>query len=323
MNASASPRDPARRAILVGALVPGLAAAAALAPPPLRRVVQQGELLQLEWHDLTPQFMDFLDAAEDLNDSDPDKRFALWKQRYGVAAVPPGPHGEALARAGLVRAWPRYAELRETLRAGAAALGPEPLPLLERVAQVLRVEGRPRIRLISFVGQFDGGAFSYRADMPVLAIPLEGSAARREIALLHEGTHALHMTMADISGQWLRSVATTALQEGLAMHLSAQLAPHHALPLHLGGPPGWWAQVSERRRDILTGLRDALSAEDERAVLRFTFGPGPAGLVREAYAAGWWLVEAALARGSELGTLARWPGATHPARLRELLETLL
>lgn len=91
----------------------------------------------------------------------------------------------------------------------------------------------------------------------------------------------------------------------------------------LGGPPGWWPKAQAQRVPILRGVRAALGEADARQVLRFTYGPGPAGLVREAYAAGWWAAGAALAQGRSFAEIARWPEASHPERLAELIDGLL
>ena len=41
----------------------------------------------------------------------PDARFALWQKDYGIAAVPPGPDGDAMARQLVDAAWDKYPAL--------------------------------------------------------------------------------------------------------------------------------------------------------------------------------------------------------------------
>jgi hypothetical protein len=56
------------------------------------------------------------------------------------------------------------------------------------------------MRVIVYVGEFDNNAFSFKQDgKPIVAIPLEMSTARRELAFTHEMTHAVHIETAGLS----------------------------------------------------------------------------------------------------------------------------
>jgi hypothetical protein len=83
--------------------------------------------------DLTPKFMAFYSAVEQEH-ADPDRRWALWKQMYDFAAVPPTAEGQKMARTLLDEAWPRYPSVLAQIRAGAAGMSPKPEAAVREVA---------------------------------------------------------------------------------------------------------------------------------------------------------------------------------------------
>jgi hypothetical protein len=122
--------------------------------------------------DLTPRFLDFYRAAQDLA---PDARFTLWKRRYDFAAVPPTPEGEVLARRMLDEAWPRYGQALPAIEAGAGAMAPAPLPALREVAGALGMPPPFAMKLVVYVGGFEGNAYTMMQDgvpvVPCIFIP--------------------------------------------------------------------------------------------------------------------------------------------------------
>ena len=64
-------------------------------------------------------------------------------------------------------------------------------------------------------------------------------------------------------------------------------------------------------------------SERPEDIQRFTIGPGPAGLEREAYYAGWLVVGDWLAHGMSFSEIARIPEKDMPQRVAAQVETLL
>lgn len=288
-------------------------------PDPVRGRRSLG-LLTVETVDLTPQFLAFWQAAKDAPDA--DARWSLWRSLYGFAAVPPTPQGEQMARAGLERAWPRYAEVLPAANAGLAGKGDMPFEVLERVAALLALDRPSTIQLTGFIGMFEGNAFAYRGQYPTLNLPLETETARLRLQTAHEGAHVLQMTLNNASGGWVRSVATTILQEGFAMHVSRVVEPSLPEESYVSGRPGWWDEAKARKADILKGVEPLLGEVSADAVGRFTFGQGTTGLNREAYAIGWWTVDQLMREGRSLADLARLPEADHPAVIADAIARL-
>lgn len=116
-----------------------------------------------------------------------------------------------------------------------------------------------------------------------------------------------------MSGGWERSIGATVLMEGLAVHTSRQLDPGLSEAAHIEYTPGWWRSAQRKKRVILTAILPVLSETRSDAVFRFTICIGPAGLEREAYAAGYWAVDQLRRDGMSLGQIARVPESKLPA----------
>jgi hypothetical protein len=281
------------------------------------------EHLHVQVVDLSPRFLAFYAAAKD--EPDPDRRFDIWREHYGFAAVPPGPRGEAMARELLDSGWPKYPLALPLVRAGARAMEPDPLSTLRKVADVLKLDRPIRVRVVAYVGAFDDNAFSYGDNgQPVVAMPLEMTRERRELVFIHEMTHAVHIILGGLTGEWERSIAATALQEGLAMHVTREAVPGREMRDYLDAAPDWLDQAQARERAILEGALPYLEARDGETVFRFTFGGGTTGLPREAYYVGWLVVEKLRANGRDLAEIARIPEADIPrvaaSTIREILR---
>ncbi|MBE3591321.1 MAG: hypothetical protein IMW98_11025 [Firmicutes bacterium] len=154
-------------------------------------------MADLELVDLTPRFLDFYDAAR-AERAGPERRWQLWQERYGFAAVPPTPEGQELARRLLDEAWDRYPLVMDRIRAGAAGLQPAPLPVLERVAALL---GCPAVavRLVVFAGFLAGNACGYvDAGRPTCGCLLTRSSREGRWRSRHQET----MVMVSRRGRW-------------------------------------------------------------------------------------------------------------------------
>jgi hypothetical protein len=185
---------------------------------------------------------------------------------------------------------------------------PAPEPVLRRVATFLELDRPLDVELMVFVGTRGGGAFSMSmGDKWRVALPVEQEPSAREISASHEFAHAVHARLAGMEGRWIRGVGQLVLGEGIAMKTAAALYPGRPESAYLGGAADWMAQAREKEREILEGVLGSVDNATSRAMERFTLGPGPAGLSREAYYAGWVLVGHLLDSGWTLPGLARVP----------------
>jgi len=288
---------------------------------PLRYEESDGPL-RVEVIDVSPKFLDFWAAAKD--EPDPDKRFAIWKEKYGIAAVPPGPQGQEIARKLLDAAWDRYPAALDTIRAGARAMRPDPLTTLREVAAVLKPDKPLTVKVVTYVGGFEGNAYTYsQAGLPVVNIPLEMSPADRARVFPHEMTHAVHMSIDHLSGGWERTIGTTAFQEGLAIEVARAVNGGGDIRPFIEMSPGWYAKVEARRRAILQGILPYLDSKDSQTVFRFTMGNGTTGINREAYFVGYLVMEQLHGSGMTWAQIARIPEDRMPDVVRGAIEKIL
>ena len=274
--------------------------------------------------DLTPKFLTFYRTAI-ADRLTGDARFALWKKDYGFAAVPPGPDGDKIARQLLDEAWPRYAAALPQIERGARGLQPSPNPTLQRVETLLRPSRPTRMKLIVYVGGFEGNAFTVgQKGIPTVAIPVEMSAQQRGPVMTHEFVHAVQISMGSMSGGWERSIGETVLAEGLAMRATQRLYPNLPSTRFVETPdePGWLAKAERRRPRILSDIRKVVRSSTSDDVLKFTMGTGPAGIDREAYYAGWVVVGYWLAHGLNYGEIARIPESEAPERVARAIDAI-
>ena len=273
--------------------------------------------------DLTPKFLEFYDEAVKENAS-PDRRWALWKEKYDFAAVPPTPEGDKIARSLLADAWPRYPGVMDRIRAGAADLTPGPEATVRSVAALLRPETPVHVRLLVFVGDLENNAFTAAQNGNITtAIPVEMDPGSRALIMTHELTHAVHISMGSFAGGWIRSVGTTVLTEGLACRVTQALFPDHPETDCIEMHPGWLKEASAHRVAILKGIGPFLESATSKDVMRFTMGEGTTGLEREAYYAGWEVVGYWLRHGQSYADIARIPEKDMPRRVREAIDALL
>ena len=96
---------------------------------------------------------------------DADARFTLWQDEDGLAAVPPGPDGDAMARQLLDAAWSRYPALVPQLASLTKTAEDQGNASFDRINTLLDTRDVPiHTRLILYVGQFDNNAFTMPVD---------------------------------------------------------------------------------------------------------------------------------------------------------------
>lgn len=264
-------------------------------------------LLTIRIRDISPRFLTFYQSVL-AEGASGDRRWELWREHYGFAAVPATAAGQALARRQLDESWEDYAPLLPRIRAGVEAVRPRPRTILQRVSELLELDRPMEVEVVFFVGTRGGSAFSYALpDRWQMALPIEEDPRDREITASHEMAHGVHTELAGLRGEWYRSLGQMVLGEGLAMHVAGALYPGRSPWTYTGGGEGWYREAESREEEILRGVMGSADNATPRALDRFTVGPGPAGLRREAYYAGWVLVEHLLETGWTLPGLARVP----------------
>lgn len=262
-------------------------------------------MVTLDVLDLTPKFLAFYDAAQKEH-ANADQRWEQWKKMYGFAAVPPTPEGQALARKLLDAAWPKYPAALGRIRQGPAAIVPKPQLALEQVATLLSVDVPIDVKLLVYVGGFEGNAFTApdKDGAPKVAIPVEDE--HPGLLMTHEFTHAVEAEQAGLSLDWRRSIAHTIFTEGLAMHAVQAIHPGEADVAYIGEvAPGWYAKAQAKQAQILADIAPHLGEDSSDAVMRYTMGQGGAGVEREAYYAGWLVIGDLLNHGWTFPRLAR------------------
>src|SRR6185312_1297640 len=92
---------------------------------------------------------------------DADARFKLWQIEDGLAAVPPGPDGDAMARKLLDSAWSKYPALMPKLDGLEKTAEATAREMFARDNEILgTADDKIHTRLILYVGQFDNNAFT-------------------------------------------------------------------------------------------------------------------------------------------------------------------
>jgi hypothetical protein len=276
--------------------------------------------------DLTPKFLQFYASATAQPNLSDDARFALWKKEYDFAAVPPTPEGDKIARRLLDQAWPKYPAALPKIKQGAAGIRPSPQATLDRVTGVLRPDKPVELALTVYVGGFEGNAYTAGDNGHArVAIPVEQSEAERGPVMTHEFVHATQISMGSMAGGWIRSIGATVLSEGLAMRVTQHLYP--ALPvtslIEMSEEPGWLAKANTLKPQILRDVRSVLSSTDSKDVFRYTMGTAGAGIDREAYYAGWLVVDYWLHHGMSYADIARIPENAAPERVGAAIDALL
>lgn len=269
------------------------------------------ERLSIDIIDITPGFLQFYDSAI-IEKADPQRRWQLWQELYGFAAVPPGEEGQKMARTLLDSAWLKYPKFIERISKGASVLQPSPLFILRDVVTLLNIDTAKhpiKIIITVFVGGFEKNAFAYsRNGVPAIAIPVEMDDKDLHLTMAHEIVHAVHTITANLSKSWERSIAQTVLMEGLAMKATEKLIPglKHEVYLHAHSDT-WLSEADKHQIDILKGIQNHLNDSSSEVTSKFLFGNGTTGTMREAYYAGWIIVGYLEKQGKTLANLVKLP----------------
>jgi len=259
----------------------------------------------IEIQDFRQRFLSFYKKAIE-SEVDSEERWKLWQEHYGFAAVPPGTEGEKLARQLLDNCWEQYEQHIDDI----ISWNPDQAAIKDKLGEVKQVLGFKddiNLLLLFFVGNFEGNAFIAPTEDGNMALcfPIETQSNRdSEILIYHELAHVIHFHKADISTNWERTIASTILQEGIAMHTSKVLVPGRNLAEYTGNDDQWLTLCNEKELEILSGAIPFLEKSDSESVFRFTAGEGTCGFQNEAYYIGWKLVEHLLEKGMSLSDLA-------------------
>ena len=239
------------------------------------------------------------------------QRWALWQKEYGMAAVPPTPDGEKLARTQLDAAWPKYKALMPALPQMTARATAGAKFAVQRIAGILDPQRKPvTIELVLYVGQFDGNAFSippmHGAPSETL-MPVEATGVK--LLLAHELSHDVHFEIAGVKNSFGAPLGETIFLEGLAMRTASRVFP--GLPAaaytEMPGAHGWLQTCLSQKNRVLRGVLPYLSQSGPAVASRFTFGTGTTGMHREAYCAAWIVFGTLLSQGNTLAQLAMIP----------------
>jgi hypothetical protein len=255
---------------------------------------------------------------------DSNTRFALWQKEDGLAAVPPGAAGDAMAHRLLDAAWEKYPALIPRLPALSATAEQTARDMFARDNALLQTATDSiRARLILYVGQFDDNAFTVPAmngKPATVLMPVESS--NLKLSLAHELTHAIHVQLAGVKNAFGAPVGETMFMEGLAMHTAERAVPGlpDAAYSEMAGDKGWYAQCSKRKDAVLKGIFADLDKAGAETGMKYTFGRGNTGMSREAYCAAWFVVGSLLDSGTTLTQLARVPEGQMVATIRAAMN---
>ncbi len=275
----------------------------------------------IEKVNLVPRFLLYYHMAKH-SDVDAVKRWSLWEEHYNFAAVPPGEQGKIMARKLLDNAWEKYSDNLFLIE----KWEPEQDKVnfyLQKIKTLLGYEEAIKLVIVYFVGGFENNPFvaPYDKDRLALCLPIESDSS--EIMLAHELTHIVHSHTANLSGEWERTIASTILQEGLATQVSKYLVPGYPDAQYIEHKNGWFGSCKQNQVNILKGIYPYLDHFSSEAVTMFTFGMGTTNREREAYYAGWVVVEYLLKKGLTFKDIASIQEKDIPNFIRENYTGLL
>lgn len=264
-----------------------------------------------------PQFKRFY-ADATAKPLDEAARWALWQKEYGIAAVPPGPEGQKIARKQLDDVWSRYPALirkADTLEAKGAA---EAKKAFASINTLFKTDDTPiNTRVVLYVGQFDGNAYTVPpmgGQPSTIMMPVE----TEHVVLAHELTHSVNNQLAHVKNGFGAPVGETMFMEGLAMHTAQKVAP--GLPerdyVAMAGDKNWLKRCYARKQAVLTAIAPDLDKSGSKIALKYTFGNGNTGMHREVYCAAWIVMGRLLKSGKSYAELARIPEDRMVATIR-------
>lgn len=258
----------------------------------------------IELLNLVPKFLDFYQRA-DKPGIDEEKRWSLWEEHYNFAAVPPGGEGKIIARNLLEGAWENYNNHLSMLEKWEPNLQKVQY-YLTKVKSLLGYDKPINLVVVYFVGGFENNPFvaPYDAKRLALCLPIENGDS--DISLSHELTHIVHSHTANLSAGWERTIASTILQEGLAIQVSKFLVPGKPDELYIEHKKGWLKSCKKNKMEIIKGIFPFLEDFSSKALMMFTFGNGTTNNEREAYFVGWEIIQYLLEKGvtfKEIGSI--------------------
>lgn len=269
-----------------------------------------------------PKFQTFY-ADANKTPLSPDARFALWQKEDGLAAVPPGPDGDKMARTLLDAAWDRYPQLLPRLPDLTAAAEQTARDAFDKVNVLLATGNVPiHSRVILYVGQFDNNAFTVppmEGKPATLLFPVEDIAMK--VTLAHELTHTVHLQLAHVKNAFGAPVGETMFLEGLAMRTSEQVVPGLPEKSYVEMPTdrGWLANCYAKKDAVISAIAADLDKSGRDIAMKYTFGDGNTGMHREVYCAAW-IVMGKLLKTRSLAQLARIPEDRMVETMREALK---
>ena len=256
---------------------------------------------------------------------DADARFKLWQTEDGLAAVPPGPDGDAMARKLLDDAWSKYPALMpklDGLEKGAEETARE---MFAKDNEILGTANDPiHTRLILYVGQFDNNAFTVppmEGKPATILMPVEN--INLKIALAHELTHSIQLQLVPIKNSFGAPVGETMFLEGLAMRTSQRAVPGlpDAAYTSMPNEPDWMPNCIAKKDAVMKAILPDLNKSGHEIAMKYTFGQGNMGMQREAYCAAWFVMGKLLDSGKTLPELARTPENQMVATIRAAMTS--
>ena len=242
---------------------------------------------------------------------DADARFKLWQAEDGLAAVPPGPDGDVMARKLLDDAWSRYPALVPKLEGLEKAAEETAREMFAKDNEILGTSNVPiHTRLVLYVGQFDNNAFTVPpmdGKPATILMPVEN--INLKIALAHELTHSIELQLEPVKNSFGAPVGETMFLEGLAMRTSQRAVPGlpDAAYTSMPNEPGWMPECIAKKDAVLKAIAPDLDKSGREIAMKYTFGQGSTGMQREAYCAAWFVIGKLLGSGKTLPELARVP----------------
>lgn len=255
-------------------------AAAAAAPTPVA--------LNLAVRDLTPRFLDFYEsaikppppppappappvpangkaaapvapvapAAPVPVEAETDRRWRFYKQFYNFSTQ----SDEAQARSALEAAWPKYASAIKQIEAGFNGLTPPPEAVINSLAGQFILESPLSLRLVAYVGTFDGTVWSQAEDSVInIYLPLEVDANTRGLPM----ARLLGRLMLDKSAAWAgkpRNLAEFIVGEAVLARAMQEAVPGKTPAQYLDISPEAYARVMAGRAQIFKGIGDKLKS---------------------------------------------------------------
>jgi len=255
---------------------------------------------------------------------DADARFKLWQTEDGLAAVPPGPDGDAMARKLLDDAWSKYPALMPKLDGLEKAAEETAREMFAKDNEILGTANDPvHTRLVLYVGQFDNNAFTVppmEGKPATILMPVEN--INLKIALAHELTHSIELQLVPVKNSFGAPVGETMFLEGLAMRTSQRAVPGlpDAAYTSMPNEPDWMPNCVANKDAVMKAILPDLDKSGREIAMKYTFGQGNTGMQREAYCAAWFVMGKLIDNGKTLPELARIPEDQMVDTIRAAME---